>query len=318
MSTSRTRSGAFPTPPRPTASAARPRPRTPARGPQPYGGPLQGTRAARRKRSNLRGPRSGQRRPHGPFPGPRRRLHAPVRAQRHQIQRRCQSAPLQPVQQPRELLRAARGHQQPHPVVPYGHRRVRAQPPQRRRSRLDRHVQDVEAQAGDEPQWLPGHRAPPQFVLVPVPLSVVRIEWAAGERDRGARGDCANHAKSNRSSGPGVTLGGPAIALGAGKGGVRGAATDARLFARSGGNRGTWHGVSVRTGKTSLVGGGDTQKRASHVRHRRTHGEGNCLACGNIVSHHQVGADVGVRVQEAVLDLGPVSAVGMSGPRLRD
>ncbi|AWK12988.1 hypothetical protein DDQ41_18005 [Streptomyces spongiicola] len=33
----------------------------------------------------------------------------------------------------------------------------------------------------------------------------------------------------------------------------------------------------------------------SHVRHRRTDGTGNCLACGNIVSHHRVGAFVGVR-----------------------
>jgi hypothetical protein len=39
--------------------------------------------------------------------------------------------------------------------------------------------------------------------------------------------------------------------------------------------------------------------RASRVRHRRTDGEGICLACGNIVSHHQVGAYVGVRGQEA-------------------
>ncbi|MBP5862023.1 hypothetical protein F3K20_25645 [Streptomyces scabiei] len=43
------------------------------------------------------------------------------------------------------------------------------------------------------------------------------------------------------------------------------------------------------------MGGGDTQERPSHVRHRRTDGGGNCLACGNIVSHHRVGADVGVR-----------------------
>ncbi|RMB80983.1 hypothetical protein CTZ28_37000 [Streptomyces shenzhenensis] len=47
------------------------------------------------------------------------------------------------------------------------------------------------------------------------------------------------------------------------------------------------------------MGGGDTQNGPSHVRHRRTRGVGNCLACGNIVSHHRVGADVGVRGQEA-------------------
>lgn len=73
----------------------------------------------------------------------------------------------------------------------------------------------------------------------------------------------------------------------------------ARMFAHSGGNRCVRHGVSVRTGKTSLVGGATRMARASHVRHRRTDGGGICLACGNIVSHHQVGADVGVRGQEA-------------------
>lgn len=73
----------------------------------------------------------------------------------------------------------------------------------------------------------------------------------------------------------------------------------ARVFAHSGGNRCARHGVSVRTGKTSLVGGATRMAQASHVRHRRTAGEGICLACGNIVSHHQVGQDVGVRGQEA-------------------
>ncbi|NEB00744.1 hypothetical protein G3I78_17000 [Streptomyces sp. SID13726] len=52
------------------------------------------------------------------------------------------------------------------------------------------------------------------------------------------------------------------------------------------------------------MGGGDTQERPSHVRHRRTGEWGNCLACGNIVSHHQVGADVGVRGQEAIDGVG--------------
>ncbi|QHA09802.1 hypothetical protein GQF42_24870 [Streptomyces broussonetiae] len=47
------------------------------------------------------------------------------------------------------------------------------------------------------------------------------------------------------------------------------------------------------------MGGGDTQDGPSHVRHRRTGEWGNCLACGNIVSHHRVGAYVGVRGQEA-------------------
>ncbi|QES03679.1 hypothetical protein DEJ44_14790 [Streptomyces venezuelae] len=38
---------------------------------------------------------------------------------------------------------------------------------------------------------------------------------------------------------------------------------------------------------------GDSRASASHVRHRRTDGAGNYLACGNIVSHHRVGAFVG-------------------------
>ncbi|AWT44686.1 hypothetical protein DMT42_21910 [Streptomyces actuosus] len=52
------------------------------------------------------------------------------------------------------------------------------------------------------------------------------------------------------------------------------------------------------------MGGGDTQGRPSHVRHRRTGDWGICLACGNIVSHHRVGADVGVRGQEAIDGVG--------------
>ncbi|CAH9420071.1 hypothetical protein SGL43_07127 [Streptomyces globisporus] len=40
------------------------------------------------------------------------------------------------------------------------------------------------------------------------------------------------------------------------------------------------------------MGRGDTLAEASHVRHRRTGERGICLACGNIVSHHRVGAVV--------------------------
>ncbi|RST09251.1 hypothetical protein E2C00_31820 [Streptomyces sp. WAC05374] len=43
---------------------------------------------------------------------------------------------------------------------------------------------------------------------------------------------------------------------------------------------------------------------ASHVRHRRTAGEGKCLACGNIVSDHWVGAFVGVRVRRPETGVG--------------
>ncbi|PRH79013.1 hypothetical protein C6N75_11860 [Streptomyces solincola] len=52
------------------------------------------------------------------------------------------------------------------------------------------------------------------------------------------------------------------------------------------------------------MGRGDTQDRTSHVRHRRTAAEGNGLACGNIVSHHRVGAFVGVRVRRPSTGVG--------------
>lgn len=74
----------------------------------------------------------------------------------------------------------------------------------------------------------------------------------------------------------------------------------AKLFARSGGNRCAPHGLSVLAGKTYLVGRGDTRFRRSHVRHRRTGDRGICLACGNIVSHHRVGAVVGCSGPEAM------------------
>ncbi|MEW5354666.1 hypothetical protein E0E62_19765 [Streptomyces sp. 16-176A] len=49
---------------------------------------------------------------------------------------------------------------------------------------------------------------------------------------------------------------------------------------------------------------GRTREKESHVRHRRTGDWGNCLACGNIVSHHRVGTYVGVRGQEAIDGVG--------------
>ncbi|QNR95617.1 Hypothetical protein SLIV_20903 [Streptomyces lividans TK24] len=52
------------------------------------------------------------------------------------------------------------------------------------------------------------------------------------------------------------------------------------------------------------MGGGDMQIGPSRVRHRRTGEWGKCLACGNIVSHHRVVADVGVRGQEAIDGVG--------------
>lgn len=100
--------------------------------------------------------------------------------------------------------------------------------------------------------------------------------------------------------------------------GRAGALDGTKLFARSGGNGGAPHGLSVSAGKTSLVGRGDTRAKASHVRHRRTGERAICLACGNIVSHHRVGAVVGVRGGGSARQQGRVSAVEMSGPRLRD
>ncbi|ALM40742.1 hypothetical protein SFR_4127 [Streptomyces sp. FR-008] len=48
------------------------------------------------------------------------------------------------------------------------------------------------------------------------------------------------------------------------------------------------------------MGRGASLVRPSRVRHRRSGVAGNSLACGNIVSHHRVGAVVGVRGQEAI------------------
>ena len=70
-------------------------------------------------------------------------------AQPTEIEGRC--APLQPGQQPRQLLRAPRGHQQPHPAALKGHRRARHQVPERPYARPRRHLQHVETHARDQP-----------------------------------------------------------------------------------------------------------------------------------------------------------------------
>ncbi|PGH49788.1 hypothetical protein CRI70_15630 [Streptomyces sp. Ru87] len=46
------------------------------------------------------------------------------------------------------------------------------------------------------------------------------------------------------------------------------------------------------------MGTGDAQEATGGVRHGRTAIEGGRLACGNIVSHHRVGAVVGCPGQE--------------------
>jgi hypothetical protein len=117
----------------------------------------------------------------------------------------------------------------------------------------------------------------------------------AGRRGEGTVGTMQGQPPERRSSYAGWLR----VCAECPKSGRSEAVRGARMFAHSGGNRCVRHGVSVRTGKTSLVGGATRKARASHVRHRRTDGGGICLACGNIVSHHQVGADVGVRGQEA-------------------
>lgn len=195
-------------PPRPTASAARSRPRTPARGPQPHGGPLQGTGAAGGKRSRSGRARLGKtpsgagprcertsyefggslpgKRPYDfggrPRSGRQRCVHHAALADRRQIER--QRAPLQPVQHPRHLVRAARGQQQPHPVALHGHRGARCQMAQAGPARIERHVQDVEARAHGKSQRGsrgPGHRRPSQFVLVPPADLIARLERPTGK-----------------------------------------------------------------------------------------------------------------------------------------
>ncbi|AJC56823.1 hypothetical protein GZL_04245 [Streptomyces sp. 769] len=90
--------------------------------------------------------------------------------------------------------------------------------------------------------------------------------------------------------------------------GSTGASRDVWVFARSGGKRPAPHGVSVAAGKTVSVGrdavtgalgssppslaGGARCVGEARVRHGRSGGMRICLACGNIVSHHRVGADV--------------------------
>lgn len=110
------------------------------------------------------------------------RLHEVALAECRQVQ--GQRAPLQPGQHPRHLLCVARRDQQPHPVVPHGHRGVRPQMAQRRTARLGRDVQDVEAQAHAQAQRGSGgggHHRPAQFVLVPPADLIARIERPTGK-----------------------------------------------------------------------------------------------------------------------------------------
>ena len=226
------------------------------------------------------------------------------------LRSRRQRPPLQPVEQPRQLLRASRRHQKPHPVRPHGHRRTRPQMPQRRVPRLRGRLQDVEACPVARRTGSPG------TVVQPSSFSYQCRTCSPGSSGRRGRGIAmdwcdAECGEEGLWSGDGWAMNGqqpearssyagwPLMCEECRKAGRAGVADGARVFARSGGNRCLRHGVSVRTGKTSLVGGATRKARASHVRHRRTDGGGICLACGNIVSHHRVGADVGVRGQEA-------------------
>lgn len=142
----------------PTVSATQAPPRSPALG------------AAARRRPLRAVHRAGSR---APCISRQRRLDAPARADRPDVQR--ERSPLQPVEQPRQLVRASRGHQQPHPVRPHGHRRTRPQMPQRRVTRLRGHLQDVEAQARQQLDGRSGHCRPAQFVLVPMAHLIVGV-----------------------------------------------------------------------------------------------------------------------------------------------
>ncbi len=282
-------------------------------GPQPHGGPLYGTGPSGCRRYGS-GPQEPGRTAAGPAGGSGG-LQGVARPQGPQVQ--GYGAPLQPVQQPRQLLRAARGHQQLHPVpaqgLPESPARDAGAPerPPRPARPARRTAPPASSRSGR-----PGTVGQPRSFSYQCRARAsgpagentgrrcIRIEGPAGKGDRGGHGDRANHAKCNRRIALRVTLGALSGAQSAGKGGAWGVRGGARLFAHSGANRCAPHGVSVPAGKTCLVGGGDTQDGASHVRHRRTGDWGNCLACGNIVSHHRVGADVGVTGQEAIDGVG--------------
>ncbi|CAM5698752.1 hypothetical protein SGLAM104S_10091 [Streptomyces glaucescens] len=170
-------------PPRPTASAARPRPRTPNRGAAPTRRPPAPSRRRRRPPAARLPPRRGDRRGDrelsgSPLHARPRRLHEGALAEDREVQ--VQRAPLQPVEQPRQLLCGARGRQQPHPSALCGDRRGRRQMPQRGDPRRGGDVQDVEARAHQEPQRAAGHHGPSQIVLVPPAEPVARVEWPAG------------------------------------------------------------------------------------------------------------------------------------------
>ncbi|CAM5575611.1 hypothetical protein SGRIM119S_05988 [Streptomyces griseorubiginosus] len=164
----------------------------------------------------------------------RRCLHGVALAQRAQVER--ESAPLQPLQDARQFLRAARRDQQEEPVALDGHGRAGGQMAQGRVPGGGRDVQHIETQAHSDPyrraRGLLGHRRPAEFVLVPAAYRIVagggRVGRPTGRRDRReVRGEreVADHAKCNRPDRPRVTLGTPVCAQSVRQGGLRGFGT---------------------------------------------------------------------------------------------
>lgn len=108
----------------------------------------------------------------------------PARADGGQIQ--CDPAPLQPVEQPRQLVGAARRHQQPHPGAVQCHRSRDGRPAQQREPGVGRQVEYVETQSGQQPDRRPRQRGPAEPGLVPAQDAVGAGTSVGGASGAGA------------------------------------------------------------------------------------------------------------------------------------
>lgn len=195
------------------------------------------------------------------MPGRRRSGDPAARAQ--PAQRERDPAPLQPVEQPRQLLRAPRRHQQRHPQSHERHRPGRAHPPQCRVTGDGGDDERVEPQPGQQPHRRGARRGPAQLPLVP-PAPGLAPYLTAPLGGGGTRGGGTVRAMTEQPpTGPPGYAALTAKRIGCPGWGRTGAFRSTKMFARSGGNPRTPHGLSVIAGKTSLVGRGDTQ--ATHV-----------------------------------------------------
>lgn len=181
--------GGIPSPPRPRVVRDREHPHRCSRGRRGPGVTVPPPGA-------IRGPQPdrGPRRAHRPA-GRHRGSDVPTRAEGGQIE--GDPAPLQPVQQTRQLVGAARGHQQSHPLPRQRHRAGAPDPAQHRVPRRDGQLQDVEAEPRQQPDRRCARRGPAEFTGVP--LSAV-----AGFRRRAGAGR-GKPCPMNRRTGPRVT-----------------------------------------------------------------------------------------------------------------